>query len=70
MKAPATHPDPVRCHGCQSECDYPTRELARKHGWRIAWTPEQPSWCHDCYQGGPRPKPGRGSHQPYDEPMF
>lgn len=69
MKAPATFPDEIRCQNCNAVAPYRQPDVARRHGWRIAWTPQQPSWCPQCYGGE---KVSRPSLRPasYDEPLF
>jgi len=47
MKAPATYPDDIQCRGCPQQYAGGA-DSARRHGWKIGWTPQMPSWCPEC----------------------
>lgn len=65
VKAPATSPDEVHCHGCGKTFEGSVA-YARAKKWRVGWLPEHPSWCPECWR---KPKVEDTAHF-YDTPLF
>lgn len=48
-----TYPEDIQCRGCPATFAG-SSDSARRHGWRIGWSPSMPTWCPQC--GGPTTK--------------
>lgn len=61
VRASATYPDDIRCSGADCPNVYTGHpDTARRHGWKIGWTPSMANWCPTCWGGTTRTVTKRG----------
>lgn len=78
MKTKIAYPDELRCKGCGAKYEInilgeemrgQVIDRAVSAGWRVAWTPSEPSWCPQCWNSGQK-RTTYSIPQEYDVPLW